>query len=208
MLSASDPLPAPPRRVLVAGVAGSGKSTLARRMGSLWNLPYTELDSLFHGAGWTKRPSFETDLAALADTERWITEWGYWNSGARSILGPRAELMIWLDYPRRIVLPRIVRRTVRRRIRREVLWNGNVEPHLHTFFTKPEANIVRWNLKTQHSWRERMPEFQAELPHLTIVRLRHPRETKRWLSQVTAHEGMSAAAVSPRRLRRAQGHQE
>ena len=26
-----------------------------------------------------------------------------------------------------------------------------------------------------------MPRIEAEFPHLTVVRLRHPRETERWL---------------------------
>src|SRR5918995_3432102 len=100
MLSPSDPLPIAPERVLVCGVTGVGKSTLAARLGELWGLPYTDLDGLFHGAGWTKRPTFEQDVHALAADARWVTEWGYWTSGMGPVLGDRAQLLIWLDLPR------------------------------------------------------------------------------------------------------------
>ena len=49
MLSQSDPLPARPQRVVVAGVSGVGKSTLALRIADVLGLPYTEIDALFHG---------------------------------------------------------------------------------------------------------------------------------------------------------------
>jgi len=181
MLSPTDPLPVRPARALVCGVTGSGKSTLAARLGALWGLPYTELDGLFHGPGWTARPGFERDARALAAGERWITEWGYWSAGMGPVLGDRAQLVVWLDLPRRVALPRLVRRTVRRSIRREVLWNGNVEPPLRTFFTAPEDNIIRWEMKTHDTWRTRMADVERAYPHLYVVRLRRPREVRAWL---------------------------
>ena len=181
MLSPLDPLPFAPERVLVCGVTGAGKSTLAARLGALWMLPYTELDGLFHGPGWTVRATFEQDLRALAAQDRWVTEWGYWGAGVAPVLGDRAQLLVWLDLPRRVALPRLVRRTVRRRIHREVLWNGNVEPPLRTFFTAPEDNIIRWEMKTHGKWRHRMPEVERDYPALQVVRLRHPHDVEAWL---------------------------
>ncbi|GHD83281.1 hypothetical protein CLV85_1985 [Salinibacterium amurskyense] len=47
--------------------------------------------------------------------------------------------LVWLDLPFfRTTLPRVIRRTIRRAVRREELWNGNVEAPLHTFFTDRE----------------------------------------------------------------------
>lgn len=182
MLSSVSPLAGRADRVVVAGVTGSGKTTLARRLSTLWNLPYTELDSLYHGPGWTVRPTFESDVRAIAESERWISEWGYWGSGIGPILGARAQLLVWLDLPRRIALPRLVRRTVWRSIRRQELWSGNVEPPLWTFFTRPDENILRWEMKTHATWRERMPALLEEYPRLEVVRLGHPREVAAWLA--------------------------
>ena len=40
----------------------------------------------------------------------------------------RADTVVWLDLPRRIVMRQVVSRTFRRSILREELWNGNREP--------------------------------------------------------------------------------
>src|SRR5690349_1666603 len=103
------------------------------------------MDSLYHGPGWVPRPSFEADVDAL--------------------LAERADLFVWLDLPYPLVLARVVRRTVRRRLRREELWNGNQEGPLHTFFTDPE-HIVRWSWQTRHQYRERVPAVAADRPDL------------------------------------------
>lgn len=179
MLSDQDLLSTRPRRVLVAGVSGSGKTTLARRIGELLDLPHTEIDGLHHGAGWTKRPEFEADVEAFTSEDAWVTEWQY--SSVRPLLAERADLLIWLDLPYPLVLSRVVRRTLRRRLRREQLWNGNVEPPLHTFFTDPE-HIVRWSISTRKLYKQRVPALAATHPHLVVVRLRRTREVEPWLA--------------------------
>ncbi|MCT9820026.1 AAA family ATPase [Microbacterium sp. W1N] len=181
MLTADDPLPQPLSRVLISGTTGVGKSTLARRLAAAWNLPYTELDSLYHGPDWTPRPQFVDDVRQIAAGDRWVSEWNYLSTDAGALLGGRAQLLVWLDLPRRIAWPRLLRRTVRRSVRREPLWNGNVEPPLRTIFTDDE-HILRWEARTHRSWRERMPALQRTYPHLVVVRLRHPREVRRWLA--------------------------
>jgi adenylate kinase family enzyme len=179
VLSAHDPLPRRPERVTVAGVSGSGKSNLARRIAAALDLPYTEMDSLFHGPDWTPRPTFGAEVDTLVAGDRWVTEWQY--EHARPLLSARADLLVWMDLPFPLVLARVVRRTVRRRVRNEVLWNGNREAPLHTFFTDPE-HIVRWSIGTRRVYDERIPAVAAEHPDLTIVRLSSRREVDRWLS--------------------------
>ena len=183
MLSATDPLPARPSRIAIAGVSGSGKSTLARRLSALLDLPHTEMDALFHGPGWTKMPTFEADVQRLVAEYRWVCEWQY--DYARPLILERADLMVWVDLPYPVTLSRVVRRTVRRRVRREKLWNGNVEGPLHTFFTDPE-HIVRWSISTRNTYDERVPALADERPDLPIVRLRSTREVDRWLREVVA----------------------
>ncbi|UYO95735.1 AAA family ATPase [Microbacterium sp. M28] len=185
MLSFDDPVPADVDRVLIAGVTGSGKTTLARRLASAWGLRHVEIDALFHGPNWTPRPEFLDDVRAFAAEERWVTEWQYTSKGTDEILAPRADLLIWLDYPWRLVRGRLLRRTVKRRMLRTPLWNGNVEPPMWklTAWTG-ENDILRWQSETRHKWDERMPEITNRFPHLRIVRLRHPREADAWLAHV------------------------
>ncbi|WP_426182667.1 AAA family ATPase [Microbacterium sp. TWP3-1-2b2] len=184
MLSADDPLPFRPERVLIAGVTGVGKTSLAGRIAARWDLVHHELDALHHGPNWTPRPEFLDDVRAFAATDRWITEWQYTSKGTNEILPRRADLLLWLDYPFRIARRRLIRRTWKRRMFRTELWNGNVEPNLwHALTVRGDENILDWQKNTRTKWDERMPRIETEHPHLTIVRLRHPRETERWLAR-------------------------
>lgn len=179
ILGPADVLPARPRRVVVNGTSGSGKSTLARRIGVTLGLPYTELDSLFHGPGWTRLETFEAEVERFSLGPTWATEWQY--DAVRGRLVQRADLMVWLDLPRWLVMARVTRRTVVRRWRREPLWNGNQEGPLRGILTDPE-HIIRWAWDTHHQAAERTQQVNREYLDLPIVRLRSPREIESWLA--------------------------
>lgn len=181
MLSATSPLPYRPSRVLVAGSSGSGKTTLAEGIARRLELPAVEIDGLYHGPGWTPRPSFEADVRALADTPAWVTEWQY--GSVRDLLADRAELMVWLDLPRATVMRQVVTRTLRRRIRRIPLWNGNVEPPLWTFLTDRE-HIVRWAWTTHAKTAAKIEVVAARRPDLPVVALRSRPEIAGWLARL------------------------
>lgn len=194
MLTADDPLPTQPQRVLIAGVSGAGKTTLARCLAEIWGLRHVEIDGLFHGPDWTPRTEFLGDVRAFSGEDRWITEWQYTSKGTDDILPPRAQLAVWLDYPYRVVRGRLVRRTLSRAVLRRELWNGNREPAPWNMVSRdPEKNILAWQTQTLHKWDERMPQILERFPHLTIVRLRHPRETDRWLRDQAGASGTSMA---------------
>ena len=180
MLHFDAPLPHRPQRVVVAGVSGAGKTTLARRIAEVVGAPHTEIDALFHGPGWVPRASFLDDVRALVAGPTWTTEWQY--AAARPLLLERADLLVWLDLPfATVTLPRLVRRTVRRRLRREVLWNGNVAPPLRTILTDPQ-HVVRFAVAGRHKNRDRVPGLEALCPGLTVVRLRSRAEVEHWLA--------------------------
>ena len=178
LLGAADPLPYRPRRVLVAGTSGSGKTTLAARIATVLEAPHVEIDSLYHGPSWTRRPSFEADVHRFSAGPRWVTEWQY--STVRTHLADLADLLVWLDLPRVAVMSQVVRRTVTRRLRRQQLWNGNTEPPLWTVVTDPE-HIVRWAWNTHHKAATRVHDLLTRRPDLPIVRLRSHAAADRWL---------------------------
>lgn len=183
LLSAVDPLPYRPSRVLVAGVSGSGKTTLAARIGAGLEVPHVEIDALFHGPGWQPRSEFMGDVQRFVAEDGWVTEWQY--DSARQLLLARADLMVWLDLPTAATLTQVVRRTVRRRVLRVELWNGNVEGPLRGMLRDPE-HIIRWAWTTRRTFdgldrRVTADRRAAELPDLPVVRLRSHRESRRWL---------------------------
>jgi adenylate kinase family enzyme len=178
LLTAADALPRRARRVLVAGSSGSGKTTLAAGIANGLDVPYVELDALFHGPDWTPRPSFEDDVRRFAAGPAWVTEWQY--DSVRPLLTDRAELSVWLNLPKRVVMWQVVRRTVVRRLRRERLFNGNVEQPLWTFLTDPE-HIVRWAWMTHAKEVTAVTTLVRQRPDLAVVRLRSNDEARRWL---------------------------
>jgi adenylate kinase family enzyme len=178
-LASRDDLPCRPARILLAGTSGSGKSTLARSIAAALHIPYTELDALHHGANWAPRAEFVDDVQRLAASERWVTEWQY--PAARPLLADRADLLILLDLPRWLVMTRIIRRTLSRRVRRTVLWNGNIEPPLHTVLHNRE-HIIRWAWRTHGEHVPRVAELIQRVPSLPVVRLSTAAEVDRWLT--------------------------
>ncbi len=190
LLAATDALPRRPLRVLVAGTSGAGKTSLAARLGQALELPHVEIDALFHGAGWMPRQSFTCEVETFSAQPSWVTEWQY--NSVRALLAERADLLVWLDLPRATVMRQVIARTVGRRLRRQRLWNGNIEPPLWTIFTDPE-HIVRWAWTTHAKSAQRVSILAEQRPDLMIVRLRSWREVRHWLSGAV-HD---AAAAEP-----------
>lgn len=90
-------------------------------------------------------------------------------------------MMVWLDLPRRTVMRQVIARTVRRRYRREVLWNGNIEPPLHRIFFERD-HIVRWSWTTHRKTGRTVRLLDGRRPELPIVRLRSRSEVDEWTS--------------------------
>lgn len=107
-----------PARIMVMGPPGSGKSMLARMLGERLGLPVWHADALFHGPGWVARPrdDFIGEMVALAARPEWVIDGNY----SSAHYGPairdrltRADRIILLDLPRRVTIPRILRRVAR-----------------------------------------------------------------------------------------------
>jgi hypothetical protein len=183
MFGPHDELPVAPRRVLVAGITGVGKSTLARRVAAILDLPYTEIDALYHGPHWTPRASFLADVDVLAAGDGWVTEWQY--ASARERLTARADTIIWLDLPLPVSLRRLVVRTVRRRIRHTPLWAGNIEAPWWHLFTGQDHVLV-WAVRSRGMYRRVLPTLTGPSGGLQVVRLRSQRQVDVWCDRLAA----------------------
>src|SRR4051794_13399658 len=111
------------QRVSVVGNSGSGKSTFARALAVKLDVPYIELDAIFHLPDWVELPpdEFRAAVADRAAGDAWVIDGNY--NVVREAVWARADTVAWLDYPRSLVLRRVVTRTVRRAATREELWN-------------------------------------------------------------------------------------
>jgi len=169
------------RRINVVGTSGSGKTTtgseLARRLG----VPHVELDALSWEPNWVAVSSdvLRERIADAVSGEAWVVDGNY--SAARDLVWARADTVVWLDLPFRVVMWRVVSRTVRRLASHEVLWNGNRES-LRMALSRD--SIILWALTTYRRRRRDYPSALAAHPHLRVVRLRTADEVRRFLAAI------------------------
>ena len=173
-------------RVLVLGRTGSGKTTLARQLSSTLGVPHVELDALY----------FEPDLSTVplpvlrhrasqaVAGERWVIDGN--KKALRDLVWPRADTVVWLDYPFAVSVWRLAKR---------MLWRTSVLKE-RTTGTTGSSGLVRQllaaargvltALRSHRGQRRTYPLLfaQPQHQHLAVVRLRSPRATQRWLERV------------------------
>ena len=118
---------------------------MAGRISGRTGLPHTELDSIFHQADWTPIPTdeFRERVDAVTSTPGWVICGNY--TVVRDILWERADTVIAFDLPRATNMWRVLRRTVSRLLKRQVLWNGNRETLRNILaFHDEDRSILRW----------------------------------------------------------------
>ena len=169
------------RVVIVASASGCGKTTLGRELARRLDAPFHELDALNHGPDWTEaRPEeLRASVEPLLAEERWVVD-GSYRGKLGDLVFEHADTVVWLDLPRRVWLPRLVRRTLARIVRREELWHGNRETFRNVFFSRD--SLLLFALRNYPRRRRLYPD---ELGRYPLVRLRSPREVERWLEETT-----------------------
>lgn len=171
------------RRVaVIASASCSGKTTLGRELARRLDVPFVELDSLNHGPNWTEATPTELRerVEPVVAEPGWVVD-GSYRSKLGDLVLENAEVVVWLDLPRRVWFPRLVRRTVTRIVRREELWNGNRETFRNAFLSRD--SLLLFALRNYPRRRRLYPEELAPYNH---VRLGSPREVSAWLEGVTA----------------------
>ena len=171
------------KRVVVVGVTSSGKSTLAEKLAKCFNLNYIELDALHWEPNWQSAPLevFRARVEKATQAEEWIAAGNYHT--VRGLIWPKAEAVIWLDYPLWIVLRQLTFRSFKRWWTQELLWGTNLEPLWDHFKLWSKDSLYHWLFKTYWRRKREYPVLLSdpEHQHLKLIRLSHPNETAEWL---------------------------
>ena len=167
------------QRILVMGSSGSGKSTLARELGRRLDLEVLHLDAIHFTAGWVEvDPSIEEmRLREVVAGERWIIDGNY--SRLLDIRLPRADTVVFLDFPRRVCYWRVLKRLI--------TYAGRTRPDMAPGCPeKIDWEFVKWiwdyPKRSRPVVRRRLLAAQDEK---RIVVLRSSREVGRFLSNLS-----------------------
>ncbi|MGE5273557.1 MAG: adenylate kinase [Verrucomicrobiota bacterium] len=166
------------RKISVIGSCCSGKTTLAAALAGRLGVPHIELDALHHGPNWREASADELRTkvdGALAGLDGWVVDGNYMGKLGTWVID-RADTIVWLDLPLRMLLPRIWRRTHARRRERVELWNeGNFETWRGWWV------LTTYTIDTHRRRRRYWPPM---LGSTTVVRLRSSVEADAWFADL------------------------
>lgn len=149
---------------------------MARRLAEALGVPHVELDALHWGPDWTPATSetFRERVRRATSGDAWVVD-GNYRSKIGTLVWRRADTVVWVDPPRRLVMWRCLTRTVRRAATRQELWNGNREDWRGLMVWRgAEESILWWAWTSYGRNRERYAAAMTDPANagLTFHRLR------------------------------------
>lgn len=143
-------------KIAILGHSGSGKSTLASVLGDKYGLPVLHFDSIHFLPGWveTDRPYKRKIVTEFLDAnpEGWVIDGNYLKICAQRRF-EEADRILYLDFPRRVCLPRVLKRWVK--------YRGKTRPDMgEGCEEKVDREFLLWVLRDGRS-PEKLAEFRA-----------------------------------------------
>ncbi len=173
------------RRILVWGPASSGKTTVAREFARRTGVPHIELDAIFWKPDWVET-SLDEFRNAVSDVIRdnpdgWVIDGNY--GRIKDMVLPQADTVIWLRLPFRVVLWRVLKRTITRIWRNEPLWSNNYETWRKSFFSR--ESLLLYIIKNWRRYIRKGKEELAAIPHhAKIIELHSSRQVEELLTDL------------------------
>ncbi|RTL72175.1 MAG: topology modulation protein [Hyphomicrobiales bacterium] len=168
------------QRVLVIGISGAGKSTLSRALAERTGLPLIHLDKEYWRPGWsiTPRAEWRPKVVDLAARERWVMDGNF--DSSLDLRLPRADTLIWFDYPTLLCLWRAMKRVAGS--------YGQVRPDLAPGCPERiDLDFLRYIWTFNRVQRPRILEQIAQHgQHLTPVVIRRDADARAFLASVPA----------------------
>lgn len=179
-------------RVGVIGTSGSGKTMFAGALAAAMGVTHIDLDAVTWQPGWvalheTDPGEFLRRCAEAMAAEAWVSCGNY--IASRPSLLARATDLVWLDYPRPLVMGRVIRRSFTRALAQEELWpgTGNREDFARWL---DKGHPIRWAWDT-YDRRKRQYEALFASPavaHLRTHRVTRPGEAQALIAKLVAGE--------------------
>lgn len=173
--------------VAIVGPSGSGKTTLAGIVAERIGGTDIDLDGLFHQPDWqpTPTPEFRAAVTTTLEAEqRWVVAGNY--TVVMDLVQGGADTIVWLDLSRWRTTARVLRRSLRRVVLREELWNGNREQVRNLLSRDPEKNVILWAWVSHPKIRHRYNGFASGgfWAHADVHRLTTPAEVDAFVTSL------------------------
>jgi len=168
------------QRVVFHGVTGSGKTSAAHAYGRVCGVPVFFADEdLGWLPGWENRAHEDQRriAAGITEQDRWVLDSAY--SSWRDLVLARAELIVFLDYPRWLSLGRLLRRTLRRILSGEPVCNGNRETLRRVL---ARDSIIGWHFRSFSRKRRAIEEIAADPSMPPVLSFLRPADLNAWLA--------------------------
>ena len=160
-------------RVLVIGPCGAGKSTLSVGLGEKLVLPVHHMDQLNWQRGWVEssKDEIREKLTGIIATDRWLIDGNYGGTLGERL--ERADTVVYLDYPLRLCVWRLVRRIFQ--------YHGRTRPDMtegcpERFDLEFLIYVLRWNAGPRVRTEQILRPFKSK-----VIRLKNPQALSRWL---------------------------
>jgi len=152
--------------IYVMGMSSSGKSTLCKQLSQMLHVPHLELDSLKHYPSWEQTSNEEMcqivakRLSSDEYRHGFIVD-GNYKALTEQILAQK-PIIIWLDYSRFVIFPRLFWRTFLRCLFKTQLWNSPecIETWTAQFFSS--QSLFVFVSRTYHPLRARILELKND----------------------------------------------
>ena len=166
------------RTVAVIASASGRKTTVGRELARRLGVPFVELDASSTGRTGRRRPT--TSCAACSSpcwrSDGWVIDGGYRGKLGDLVL-EQADVVVWLDLPVRVWLPRSAGRAALEAEER----NGNRETLRGAVWGRDA--LIPYALRMH---RRRRRHYPVALAQYAVVRLRTRAEVERFLSAAGA----------------------
>lgn len=164
-------------KILVIGCPGSGKTTLSNTLSEKLHLPLVHLDQLHWQENWQPLPHDTFDRLILEECRksRWIIDGNY--NRTIPLRLQYCDTVIFLDFPRRICLYRVLRRMITNYGKTRPDMGNHCPEHLDLDFLKFIRDFQKKNAPRYY-------ELFKNFPNIKVIVLKNSKEVREFLKNI------------------------